>query len=90
MMFVKYKDHEFQRDDGSKTKDWIGTPSALLGELNSVADSEALNIDTSDRYWPKAAYVLTMRLKEIEPTLKEKGLEIEYLINQGEREGQGY
>jgi hypothetical protein len=90
MMFVKYKDHEFQRSDGSKTKDWEGTPSQLLGELNSVAESPDLNIDTYGKWWPKAANQLTMRINEIDPTLKEKGLFIEHLTGQGEDKSRGY
>ena len=84
MMFTKYGESK-----GDYREEWIGTPSALLGELNIVAETEDLNIDISDRYWPKAAYALTMRLKEIAPTLKEKGLEIDFLINQGEEKGRG-
>ena len=84
MMFTKYGESK-----GDYREEWIGTPSALLGELNIVAETEDLNIDISDRYWPKAAYVLTMRLKEIAPTLKEKGLEIDFLINQGEEKSRG-
>jgi hypothetical protein len=90
MMFTKYKDHKFMLPDGSETYDWIGTPSALLGELNSVAETEALNIDTYGRWWPKAANQLTMRINEIEPTLKEKGLLIEHLTGQGEDKSRGY
>ena len=37
MMFVKYKDG-FIQADGSKTYDWIGTPSQLLVELDTIAE----------------------------------------------------
>jgi len=84
MMFTKYGKSEVHYK-----QEWIGTPSALLGELNIVAETQDLNIDTSDRYWPKAAHVLTMRLNEIMPTLKERGLEIEHLVNQGEDHSKG-
>jgi hypothetical protein len=49
MMFTKYG-----KDKGDPRKEWIGTPSALLGELNSVAETPDLNIDTYGRWWPKA------------------------------------
>jgi hypothetical protein len=84
MMFVKYG-----KDGGDPREEWEGTPSALLGELNSVAYSTDLNIDTNGRYWPKAAHILSNRLNEIIPTLKEKDLQIEYLINQGEDHSRG-
>jgi hypothetical protein len=90
MMFEKYKDG-FMKIDGSKTEDWIGTPSQLLGELNTIAISETsdLNIDVRDTDWPKAAHILTRRINEIMSTLKEKGIEIEYLTNQGEEKSRG-
>jgi hypothetical protein len=84
MMFTKYG-----KDGGDPREEWTGTPSALLGELNYVAATTDLNIDTSGRYWPKAAHILTMRLNEIAPTLKEKCLEIEHLVNQGEDHSKG-
>jgi hypothetical protein len=89
MMFTKYKDG-FMQDDGSKIYEWIGTPSALLGELNSVAESSDLNINTYGRWWPKAANQLTMRINEIEPTLKEKGLIIDHLVGQGDNKERKY
>ncbi len=84
LMFTKYGESK-----GDPRNEWEGTPSALLGQLNSVAETEDLNIDTSGRYWPKAAHILTNRLNEIMPTLKEKGLEIEFLTNQGENKSRG-
>jgi hypothetical protein len=84
MMFTKYGENK-----GDLREEWEGTPSALLCELNSVAETTDLNIDTGGRYWPKGAHILTMRLNEISPTLREKGLEIEHLINQGEDHSKG-
>ena len=68
MMFQKYAD----------SKEWDGTPSALLGEIKNIVDTEKwnLNIDTNDRYFPKRANSLSRRLNELAPTLKEKGLVI--------------
>ena len=54
MMFRKYKDAKFKTVDDKEIDDWIGTPSALLGELNSVADTRT-HIDSGSRYWPKAS-----------------------------------
>jgi hypothetical protein len=90
MMFEKYKDG-FMKIDGSRTEDWIGTPSQLLGELNAIAISETsdLNIDVRDADWPKAAHILRRRTNEIMSTLKEKGIEIEYLTNQGAEKSRG-
>jgi len=67
MMFRKY-DNDI----------WDGTPTALYTELRNIAESDKweLNIDTSDRYWPKNVKSLGRRLNEIKPTLKAKGLEI--------------
>jgi hypothetical protein len=63
MMFQKYVD----------SKEWDGTPSALLGEIKNIIETEKwnLNIDTSDRYFPKRANSLSRRLNELAPTLKD-------------------
>lgn len=71
LIFSKYEEH----------KEWIGTPSSLLLELEVVAESLKINI--RGRYWPKAPNALSRRLKEIIPTLREIGVEIEFLTNQG-------
>ena len=68
MMFRKYEELE----------EWNGTPTELLGEIKNIVETEmwSLNIDTSDRYFPKKSNSLSRRLNELTPTLKEKGLEI--------------
>jgi hypothetical protein len=78
MMFTKYGEA-----NGDYRQEWLGSASALLGELNSVAETEALNIDIKNKYWPKFANVLSRRLNELVTTLKDAGLEIEFLKNQG-------
>jgi len=78
MMFTKYGDA-----GDNNIPEWSGSASALLGELVSVADTEALNIDTKNRYWPKHPNWLSRQLNEIAPALKDAGLEIEFLKNQG-------
>ena len=68
MMFQKY----------DELKEWDGTPTALYTEIENIADSPKweLNIDTTDRYWPKNVKSLGRRLNEIKPALKAKGLVI--------------
>lgn len=51
---------------------WDGKPSGLLTELDNVAASE--KIDQKSRSWPKAAHVLTKRLKEIKSNLADIGI----------------
>jgi len=85
MMFTKYGEENEKYDD--YRTEWKGSPSALLGELNNVAQTEDLKIDIRGKYWPKIAGVLSRRLNELGPTLKETGLEIEFLKNQGPKRG---
>jgi hypothetical protein len=53
--------------------EWSGTPTALLNNLNEVA--ETMNISTRVKDWPKRAHILTRRLNELAPSLmKAEGL----------------
>lgn len=78
MMFRKYPE----------LQEWVGTPTELLGEIKSIVETEKwnLNIDTSDRYFPKKSNSLSRRINELTPSLKEKGLEIS---NYRESDAQG-
>jgi DNA polymerase III delta prime subunit len=49
-----------------------GTPSGLLEQLSQVAARE--RIDTANRFWPKAANVLTRRLNEVRTNLLNLGI----------------
>jgi len=73
MMFKKYGE-----DNGDYREIWDGTPTELYTEIKNIVETDKweLNIDTSDRYWPKNVKSLGRRLNEIKPTLKAKGLEI--------------
>lgn len=53
---------------------WSGTPSETLEQLEKVAEEES--IDTSAKLWPGAANWLRRRLNEVEPNLREDGIEI--------------
>jgi len=69
-MFEKY----------SELEEWIGTPTELYGEIESIArtDKWKLNINTDDKRWPKAANALSRYLNELIPTLEEKNLKIDH------------
>ncbi len=51
---------------------WEGTPAELLAALEGVAERE--KIDTKAKTWPKAAHVLTRRLREVKSNLIEVGI----------------
>ncbi len=55
--------------------EWEGTPAELLGSLEVVAGTE--RIDTRAMTWPKAAHVLTKRLREAKSILLEAGIEVQ-------------
>jgi len=52
---------------------WSGTSSELLKELKSYAEYD-LNINTRDKYWPKAPNILSRALNVIKTTFEEKGV----------------
>ncbi len=54
--------------------EWNGTATELLAELTNQA--VGLRIDTNSKEWPKAANVLSRRLKELRTNLEETGLKI--------------
>lgn len=56
--------------DGKES--WEGSPSGLLEELQKIAVSE--KIDMQSHSWPKAAHTLTKRLKEIKSNLADIGI----------------
>ena len=55
--------------------DWQGYVAKLLIELERVAEDEKINVKA--RRWPKAAHVLTSRLKEVKSNLEEVGIRYE-------------
>ena len=56
---------------------WEGRPADLLRGLLVLADAES--IDVNARNWPKAANVLTRRLKEVKTNLQDAGIHINHL-----------
>lgn len=56
-------------------KEWKGTPGTLLGELEKVAEEERIN--TQAKLWPKAANVLSRRLKQVKSNLADAGITYE-------------
>lgn len=58
-----------------------GTASELLDILQLIAPS--LGIDARNKWWPKAPNALSRRLNEIAHTLREAGIEIEFLTSVG-------
>ncbi len=54
--------------------EWDGTPAGLLAELEKVALGE--RIDTKARTWPKAAHILTRRLREVMTNLRDAGVNV--------------
>ena len=74
ILFVReiYKDH------------WEGTPTSLYKELTDIADQIKPELKKSN-LWPKASNKLTSKINEVEPNLKEKGIE----IITGEKDSEG-
>lgn len=54
---------------------WQGTASALLEKLEAVAEEQ--KISTKSKGWPKAAHVLTRRLREVKTNLADIGIELD-------------
>ena len=67
--------------DGLPNWGFEGTASELLENLQLIAPS--LGIDTRNKWWPKAPNALSRRLNEIAHTLREAGIEIEFLTSVG-------
>ena len=67
--------------DGLPNWGFEGTASELLDILQLVAPS--LGIDARNKWWPKAPNALSRRLNEIAHTLREAGIEIEFLTSVG-------
>jgi hypothetical protein len=63
---------------------WGGTPTALYKELTDIADQIKPELKRSN-LWPKASNKLTSKINEVEPNLKEKGIE----IITGEKDSEG-
>ncbi|OPX91157.1 MAG: hypothetical protein A4E53_00749 [Pelotomaculum sp. PtaB.Bin104] len=60
--------------------EWTGTMTSLLGFLDEVANRERIN--TKAKGWPKAAHILTKRLKLVKSNLSDIGICFE--ITRGE------
>ncbi len=64
---------------------WTGTPARLLEELTEIAEREKINV--SSKAWPKAAHVLTRRLKEVKSNLQDAGILFECQREPGGKTG---
>jgi hypothetical protein len=60
------------------------TATRWLNELKKQA--ETMGVDTRYKYWPKIANQLTLRLKEAKKSLRQAGIEIEWLSNSKTKE----
>ena len=63
---------------------WEGTPTRLYKELTDITDQIKPELKKSN-LWPKASNKLTSKINEVEPNLKEKGIE----ITTGEKDSEG-
>jgi hypothetical protein len=63
---------------------WEGTPTRLHKELTDIADQIKPELKKSS-LWPKTSKALTSKINEVEPNLKEKGIE----IITGEKDSEG-
>jgi hypothetical protein len=54
---------------------WQGTPTQLHKNLTDIIDQVKPELKRSS-LWPKASNALTFKINEVEPNLKEKGIEI--------------
>jgi hypothetical protein len=59
--------------------EWKGMPTELLHELDTA--TRIINIDPTQKLWPRAANVLTQRLNEIKGNLRDIGI----LYDEGEK-----
>jgi energy-coupling factor transporter ATP-binding protein EcfA2 len=60
---------------------WRGSPTALLKELNQVA--EQAGVDTKGRLWPKDARWVWRRIKEVRPNLQAAGWQVDHRDSEG-------
>ena len=60
------------------------TATKWLNELKKQA--EVMGVDTRYAYWPKIGNQLTLRLKQLKKSLREVGIEIEWLSNSKTKE----
>ncbi len=58
----------------SRNREWTGTPARLYEELSDIA--QGLRINTRGKAWPKAAHIMTRRLKEVEAPLLTRGISV--------------
>jgi hypothetical protein len=59
--------------------EWEGSATALLEHLSTLAgDSQ-----TKQKEWPKAAHILTNRLKRVAPDLRARGIEVATEVHSG-------
>lgn len=65
LAIVRFMEHKVE---------WSGSASELLGELNTIADSEKLNAPGNG--WPRVAHVLSRRLNEVKTNLAQVGISI--------------
>jgi hypothetical protein len=63
---------------------WQGTPTQLHKNLTDIFDQVKPELKKSN-LWPKASNALTFKINEVEPNLKEKGIE----IITGEKDSEG-
>ncbi len=63
---------------------WQGTPTQLYKNLTDIIDQIKPELKKSN-LWPKASNTLTSKINEVEPNLKEKGIE----IITGEKDSEG-
>ena len=54
---------------------WEGTPTRLYKELTDIIDQTKPELKRSN-LWPKASNKLTSKINEINPNLKEKGIDV--------------
>lgn len=64
--------------------EWKGTPTDLLDKLSRQATFA--NIDTREKYWPKASNSLSRKLNELSTYLKQMGLLVTISTTGAERE----
>ena len=58
-----------------EVNEWEGRPAQLLEHLVKVAEAE--KIDIKAKVWPKAAHILSRRLREVKPNLEAVGVTVE-------------
>jgi len=56
-----------------RRKEWSGTPSDLLKELNGIVSKSIQR----RKYWPKRPNTLSSRIARVAPVLRKKGIEVE-------------